>query len=573
MASHLPLCDYNQIVKILLLIAAVFAMSESLIATNASGATIYVSTRTDGLPGNGTAANPYNGSTEAQFDALMKAIPPNTTIELSAGTFLSDGSDVLSVKSGWTINGAGMGKTILKLAGHVSANNAKHCNLRGSGITNVQISNLTCDGNATGWNWIAHQAIGGIFFNKSTNVLIDHVEVINCYGDRVQGLEQFSILICGTPQLLAVNCVIQNCETHEYAPGATYTNGPMISYATNPLISNCTDDGSNHGFGFTDTNGAKITGCTSTSNTAASFYTDTGANSDLTIESNTFTAALIPIQFNSASSEDHVKILDNALKSYNSTGSGEAAIVLCGQGGGIDFQIDGNTHAYLGTNHSGLILDNGKNFTELDVEDNSSNAGLVGGGGNKTDVTDVATNVSGNNFNESLAALAENNTAGAPATQNTTADSTTSSNTSNSTTSTASNTAKTASSTTASTASNTAKSAANSSTPKQALASIAKMPAGPARTSLIQSTFFQWTHQSPSDAARYAQSMPPGADRSAAMDTVATQWASSDAAAATDWATSLPPDTDETQHIFHKVAETWAEQATGSSTSDRPTAL
>lgn len=58
---------------------------------------IWIAARTDGVNGSGTLNDPYDGSTQARFDAIMKAITIQTesnpvTIHLGPGTFETNGT-------------------------------------------------------------------------------------------------------------------------------------------------------------------------------------------------------------------------------------------------------------------------------------------------------------------------------------------------------------------------------------------------------------------------------------------------------------------------------------------------
>jgi hypothetical protein len=92
---------------------------------------VWIARRTDGQRGAGTADDPLDGSTRAKFDSIMngywKAGARNITLHLGAGTFETVGSYVYAAHDptpgwraddGWKIVGAGMGNTILKLAGY-----------------------------------------------------------------------------------------------------------------------------------------------------------------------------------------------------------------------------------------------------------------------------------------------------------------------------------------------------------------------------------------------------------------------------------------------------------------------
>jgi hypothetical protein len=361
--------------------------------------TVYLGLRSDGSPGRGTSDNPYDASTASRFDMLMQHIAPNTQIILQPGVYFTRGADAFSLKPGWHIQGAGMGLTTIKLFGHY-APGQKHGHFTSTSRTDdVQIRNLTCDGNATGWKWPAHQVIGGIFVYGS-RTLVENVEVVNCYGDSVLNQEQFSILTGGArgdPFGEATDCVIRNCWTHRYAPGANYTNGPLIACCKNALITGCRDDGSNHAFGFAGTINAQIDHCSTSRHTSVAYYIDTDSIDGLVIEHNSFPAALIPVQFCSQAPARNVTIHDNFLEAWNSTGSGSAGIVLCGRTG-TDFNIIGNTFVYSGTNASGLILDNGSPFKELTIKGNMSNVGLVGAGGSDSDIKNAGAHLADNRW-------------------------------------------------------------------------------------------------------------------------------------------------------------------------------
>ena len=67
--------------------------------------------------GNGTQENPYDGSTQPKFDALLNSLPPSVVINLLPGTFSTLGSGVGGnvLKEGWIIKGAGTDLTTVFL--------------------------------------------------------------------------------------------------------------------------------------------------------------------------------------------------------------------------------------------------------------------------------------------------------------------------------------------------------------------------------------------------------------------------------------------------------------------------
>jgi hypothetical protein len=111
---------------------------------------VWIAVRKDGLPGSGTRNDPYNGSTKAKFDAILKTIPPHTAIHLGAGTFVTNGST--QMKDGWRINGVSKDKTTVKLADNVltaSVKNAfviQHRDVGGF-LNYFELSDLTVDCN------------------------------------------------------------------------------------------------------------------------------------------------------------------------------------------------------------------------------------------------------------------------------------------------------------------------------------------------------------------------------------------------------------------------------------------
>jgi hypothetical protein len=96
--------------------------NEFWISTNATGNFYFTPSGT--VTANvGTIDNPYDGSSQANFDTNMNSFPPNTTIHIMAGTYSTYGNDFASngltgfhVKSGQKILGSGVDVTTLVLA-------------------------------------------------------------------------------------------------------------------------------------------------------------------------------------------------------------------------------------------------------------------------------------------------------------------------------------------------------------------------------------------------------------------------------------------------------------------------
>jgi hypothetical protein len=68
---------------------------------------VYLSPRTDGKDGTGTACDPLNASTQQRFDALFASFGPHMAIHLGPGAYHTMGQAKFHVKPYWKIHGAG----------------------------------------------------------------------------------------------------------------------------------------------------------------------------------------------------------------------------------------------------------------------------------------------------------------------------------------------------------------------------------------------------------------------------------------------------------------------------------
>src|SRR5215469_11296901 len=102
----------------------------------------------------GTLDNPYDGSTRVKFDAIMNAMPPNSTIHILAGTYETWGSYGWDPKSGDKIVGSGIDHTILHFPSGTPQGGAGNSMIYSQFyLTNTEISDLTCDCNWTGGSY------------------------------------------------------------------------------------------------------------------------------------------------------------------------------------------------------------------------------------------------------------------------------------------------------------------------------------------------------------------------------------------------------------------------------------
>src|SRR5215472_3329064 len=82
---------------------------------------VYIALRTDGLIGDGTLHNPFDGSTPTKLDAVLRRIPSDTRVHFGPGTFQTAGFSDDSASIGFSVKpkckyvGAGPTKTTVRL--------------------------------------------------------------------------------------------------------------------------------------------------------------------------------------------------------------------------------------------------------------------------------------------------------------------------------------------------------------------------------------------------------------------------------------------------------------------------
>ncbi|HEV2392535.1 MAG TPA: hypothetical protein VG146_09250 [Verrucomicrobiae bacterium] len=232
---------------------------------------LWVAMRTDGVAGTGTQNDPFDGSTQAKFDAIMSGVAANTCIHLGPGMFQTNGySDGAS--GGWQpkaatrIVGSGVDITTLKLAG--SSANA-HFYAVGHAVSSggqpnsldfVEVADLTIDCNLGGFSG-ASAACGAVrLFGNHTRVR--RIKVIN-WGTRSTSRASFVISVITATDLAWVeDCGIEECIAVN--PASSSNTGPMtvfhcggtespptnpVAYGVAPYIRNCfADSGQSYPF-------------------------------------------------------------------------------------------------------------------------------------------------------------------------------------------------------------------------------------------------------------------------------------------------------------------------------------
>jgi hypothetical protein len=202
------------------------------VTSAAKGQNIYVAIRTDGVVGAGTQANPYNGSTEAGFDAVIAGLwSLNTatpiTVHLGPGiytitpvqqvvTTANPAGIIPNLNGNVTIVGAGENKTTVR-AGIVSAPNATYyVFFEIGGVGGASFENLTIDCNMQN--------------QTAANVTIDGVASNNWGGPLVSQARYVHVIDGGNSPGQSGNSEWFGISIHDFRPGA------------NGMISNCLVD-------------------------------------------------------------------------------------------------------------------------------------------------------------------------------------------------------------------------------------------------------------------------------------------------------------------------------------------
>jgi hypothetical protein len=183
---------------LLMLTGAAFAESE-----------VWVSARTDGKAGTGTAADPFDGSTQAKFDAVFAALKPATCVHLGAGTFHTKGAISFTLKPETKVRGAGMEVTriIQDCSGKAHA-------VVFVGAEGIEIQDMSIDcgyENQRKVNGVVKCNAAAIHLSGS-NLAVRRVRVCN-YGspyDNECG-ENFAVAIFQPPQPDGKNLLIEDC--------------------------------------------------------------------------------------------------------------------------------------------------------------------------------------------------------------------------------------------------------------------------------------------------------------------------------------------------------------------------
>ena len=326
----------------------------------------------------GTIADPYDGSTQINFDSVMNNLPPNCTIHLLGGTYMTKGSGSgFAIKTGQRILGSGMDITTIQLTNSSSCIVLNNTDVNATGI---EVSDLTLDANAQ--NNGTTTTFGGIVISGSRSA-IRRIKVVNMSLGTDGPIEVYGIAVVGYG-FLNISCddvVIEDCVVmppiagHEsdgislFAGDGGYVSARISGnwiYGTNDLTFQAFNLCSSLNTLLTDNH---VIGAGTAS---VGIYSDSGGNTNLTVVNNDFQNVVAGVAlFNYA--HPNLYIAENTFELAYRPGSWSAAVSLWidRSGSFVNEKMVGNTiTAYdIAGNSFYAFLSDGT--TNLIVADNS----------------------------------------------------------------------------------------------------------------------------------------------------------------------------------------------------------
>lgn len=185
---------------------------------------IWIGKRDDNQTGTGSQSDPFDGSTQAKFDAILRPLrnTANVTVNILPGTYETHGNwkyvpglrdspdDGWHMSTGWRVRGSGMDKTTLVLSALFLSDGVNQGSVI-SGFSDepkgsfMEISDLTVDGNwdkFSGTRSIGCASLRGLSHNR-----ISRVRGIRCGSNAG---ENFPIAIASTSAADSIDNVIED---------------------------------------------------------------------------------------------------------------------------------------------------------------------------------------------------------------------------------------------------------------------------------------------------------------------------------------------------------------------------
>jgi len=221
---------------------------------------VYIKLRRDGISGDGSIGNPYDGSSAVKFDNAMRGCPADTDIYIGPGIFYTSGytetKNNIVPRNGWHVKGAGMGRTTIRPINMHSGFGTVRKIVFGVDspykVHNTRWENFTIDCDMDNQATPSGIAMGGININGGGNVF-RKIKVIN-FGSRKVGYESFGMGMGGSEWTYPFtgctvdSCIVTNPVTTDVVDGITaiicggFTwdkPSPPYQYLIGPVIKNC----------------------------------------------------------------------------------------------------------------------------------------------------------------------------------------------------------------------------------------------------------------------------------------------------------------------------------------------
>lgn len=281
----------------------------------------------------GTLDEPFNGSTESNFDYTLASLPQGSTIHILAGTYQTLGDfGPFHLKSYDRIIGSGEDATVIQLVNNAAGNAYVMTDSGPMGQTidsNIVVEDLTLDGNYQGGTNNCH----GLLLD-GPNMTAKNLKVINlAFPNPNLDSEAFAITI-GGPNALIDHCLVENFwggynnQISVLSIGGASTHLGTV-YPGSGTIRDNTIIFTNNGGGCFGINGGGNNGILIEGNAIVGVdvgvYNDTGDNTNITIVNNRFKDVRCGIYFgNGDNVRQNYIISDNMILLATNFGSGPA---------------------------------------------------------------------------------------------------------------------------------------------------------------------------------------------------------------------------------------------------------
>jgi hypothetical protein len=216
----------------------------------------------------------------------MNGLPPNSTIHIMAGIYQTMGNDAFGATgwfahSGQKILGSGIDVTILQLVHNAPDQSTVVCGW--NIVTNVEVSDLTCDANYTSGAY----TYLGVYLNGTENA-VRRVKVINVpkFGGNS---EAWGIALANYNLPESVGNIVEECEVSHFAGGSSITSISMGGIISGIMRNNRVIIGNQNGNAFTFGSLDVLIEGNYIDGASCGVYGDSGgAGTNITIVNNTF---------------------------------------------------------------------------------------------------------------------------------------------------------------------------------------------------------------------------------------------------------------------------------------------